>query len=97
MSRTTDADQNDPLLRKARHRVAMKTGFYKHALIFALVNTGLFIFGTAVGGGHWSMFPMWGWALGLGIHGVATFLSLVGDGWRERMLAAELARLRSQQ
>jgi hypothetical protein len=39
---------------------------------------------------------MWGWAIGLTIHGVVTFLKLAGEGWRDRMLNAELARLRGQ-
>ena len=28
--------------------------------------------------------------------GLVTFAKLAGDGWRDRMVAAELARLRSQ-
>lgn len=84
------------LLRRARRRVAMKTGFFIHALVFTLVNLGLFTLNQAIGGRHWSMFPLWGWGLGLTIHGVVTFVNLVGDGWRERMLNAELARLRGQ-
>ncbi len=87
---------DDPLLRRARRRVAMKTGFFIHALVFTLVNLGLFTLNQAIGGRAWSHFPLWGWGLGLTIHGVVTFLNLAGDGWRQRMLEAELARLRSQ-
>jgi len=87
---------DDPLLHRARRRVAMKTGFFIHALVFTLVNLGLFTLNQAIGGRHWSMFPLWGWGLGLTIHGIVTFVNLVGEGWRDRMLAAELARLRSQ-
>ena len=102
MSNRTDIDSSThpttdaALLRRARKRVALKTGFYTHALVFTLVNLGLFALNSAVGGRHWSLFPLWGWGLGLTIHGVVTFLNLSGEGWRDRMLSAELARLRSQ-
>lgn len=94
-SATTNATEA-ALLRRARKRVAMKTGFYIHALVFTLVNLGLFLLNQAIGGRPWSHFPLWGWGLGLTIHGVVTFLNLSGEGWRDRMLTAELARLRGQ-
>lgn len=93
---TSSTAADDQLLRRARRRVAMKTGFFIHALVFTLVNLGLFTLNLVIGGRPWSHFPLWGWGLGLTIHGVVTFLNLVGDGWRDRMLATELARLRSQ-
>jgi hypothetical protein len=100
MSDWTDATSpnatDDPLLRRARRRVAMKTGFLIHALVFTLVNLGLFMLNEAIGGRHWSHFPLAGWGLGLAIHGIVIVINLAGDGWRERMVSAELARLRSQ-
>lgn len=92
----TTAHRDDPLLHRARRRVAMKTGLFIHALVFTLVNLGLFTLDQAIGGRSWSHFPLWGWGLGLAIHGIVTLVKLSGEGWRERMLAAEVARLRSQ-
>lgn len=86
----------DELLRRARKRVDMKMGFYVHAMVFVLVNLGLFAVSTVTGGQRWSHFPLWGWGLGLCIHGIVTFLSLRGDGMRERMMAEEVARLRQR-
>jgi hypothetical protein len=40
--------------------------------------------------------PLLGWGLGLAIHGAVTFLSLQGDGMRDRMVEAELKRLRDR-
>jgi hypothetical protein len=34
------------------------------------------------------------WGLGLGIHGLVIFLSLQGDGLRQRMIEREMERLR---
>lgn len=92
----TTRQTDDPLLRRARRRVAMKTGFFVHALVFTLVNLGLFTLNQAIGGSPWSHFPLWGWGLGLAIHGIVTLIKLGSEGWREQMLSAEVARLRSR-
>ena len=41
------------------------------------------------------MFPLLGWGLGLAIHGIVTFIALRGEGYRDRMLADEVERVRS--
>ncbi|HEV8690917.1 MAG TPA: 2TM domain-containing protein [Ideonella sp.] len=88
----TDADHE--LLRTARRRVGMKIGFFIHAFVFTAVNLGLYAINSATGGPPWSRFPLWGWGLGLAIHGLVTFMAL--SGWRERMVASEAARLRER-
>lgn len=95
MSTTTlHADTDSQLLRRARRRVGMRVGFFIHAFVFTLVNLGLLAINTATGGPLWSRFPLMGWGLGLAIHGIVTFLALGNDGWRERMVAGEVERLR---
>lgn len=84
------------LERRARRRVGMKIGFFTHLLVYVLVNAALQGFNTVVGGERWSVFPLMGWGLGLAIHGAVTFIGLMGDGWRERMLQQEIDRLRRQ-
>jgi len=86
----------DPIERRARRRVGTKIGFFIHALVFTLVNAGLYAIDSATGGHHWHLWPLTGWGLGLAIHGIVTAVSLAGGGWRERMLQAEIARLRQQ-
>lgn len=85
---------NDDIEARARRRVGMKTGFYVHALVYVLVNLGLLVLNGALGGYRWSVWPAWGWGLGLAIHGIMVFLSLRGEGWRDRMLAQEIERLK---
>ena len=89
-------DRNS-LEHRARRRVGMKIGFFVHALVFVLVNTGLYLLNEATGGVRWSQFPLWGWGLGLGIHGVVTLLALSTDGLRERLLAQELQTLKQRE
>ena len=84
----------DQILRRAKRRVGLKTGFMTHALVYVLVNLGLFGINLFNGGQRWHLFPLLGWGFGLAIHGVVTLIALRGDGYRERMLAAEVERVR---
>ncbi len=86
----------DELLRRAKRRVDAKMGFYVHALVFVLVNAGLYALNLWQGGTRWHGWPLAGWGLGLAIHGIVTYLSLSGDGLRERMLADEVQRLKGR-
>ncbi len=79
----------------ARKRVAMKTGFAIHLLVYTLVNAGLVGLSLARGG-QWHWGPLLGWGLGLAIHGLVTLLHLRGQGLRDQLVAAELARLRAR-
>ncbi len=87
---------DEELLRRAKKRVDQKMGFYVHALVFVLVNIGLAVINYAAGGPRWHGWPLFGWGIGLAVHGIVTFLSLRGDGLRENMLAAEVARLKAR-
>ncbi len=87
---------DDDLLRRARRRVDLKTGWLTHALVYVLVNAGLFALDQFTGAYRWSVWPLAGWGLGLAIHGIVVLLSLRGEGWREQMLAREVERLRQR-
>ncbi|MDC6170822.1 MULTISPECIES: 2TM domain-containing protein [unclassified Roseateles] len=82
---------------QAKKRVDMKMGFLVHLTVFVAVNLGLIVLNSLTGGPRWHVFPLWGWGLGLAVHGLVTLLALMsGGGLRERMMAAELERLRRQ-
>lgn len=94
---TTDTLLSDhEIRRRAKKRVDMKMGFFIHLLVFICVNLGLAALNLLQGGHRWSIWPLGGWAIGLAIHGLVTFLSLNGDGLRERLLAEEIERLKSR-
>lgn len=91
----TAATVADELLEaRARRRVGIRMGFYIHALVFVLVNGGLWLLNLAGGGPRWAVFPLLGWGVGLAVHGIVTFVALQGDGMRERMLRREIEALR---
>ncbi len=103
-----DHDPTPPTLeQRARRRVALKTGFYVHAIVFLLVNGGLLLMfsiggwsdvsGWGQGHRHGLAFPLWGWGLGLTIHGIVVLLKLKGEGLSQRMLDQEIAALRRRE
>lgn len=81
----------------ARRRAGAKLGWYIHALVFTLVNLGLFAISRyGFGSRPWSIFPLLGWGLGLALHGVSVFLLGAGSGLRERMVQRERERLQRE-
>ncbi len=99
-TQATSSTDDKELQEQAKKRVDIKLGFLTHLLVFCCVNGGFFLLGQ-LSGREWHFghapFPLWGWALGLAIHGVASWASLQGQGLRSRMMAQELAQLRRQQ
>ncbi len=93
MSRSTESNDIES---RARRRVGMKLGFYTHALVYVLVNLGLFAISSVSGRGNWHVWPLLGWGVGLAIHGIVTFIGLSGEGVRGRMLEREIERLRDK-
>ncbi len=103
----TPADANQASLeQRARRRVALKKGWFIHALVFVLVNAGLWLMwqASSMGGEGWQMhrrgfhaFPLWGWGLGLAIHGILVLVKLQGEGLTERLVAREIEALKRRE
>lgn len=89
---TDDAHQ------RARKYVKALKSFYRHALIFGLVNGGLLLLNVVTAPRHWwSLWSVFGWGIGLGAHGVSVFLfrndhTLLGKDWEEKKIAEYLSR-----
>ena len=77
---------------EAKKRVKRIKGFYIHALIYVLVNIGLIITNTSVGGsGFNSIDTYWTaifWGIGLAGHGLSVFLPnfILGKNWEEEKI-----------
>lgn len=84
---------HDSLEARARRRVGRKMGLFFHAFVYLLVNLGLYALNQFTGDTRWHHWPMMGWALGLAIHGVVTFMSLYMEGFHRRMLESEIQAL----
>lgn len=89
---------DDPSLpvaeRDARRQIAMLRGFYRHLMVFAMVNAGLLAINLLASPGHlWFVWPLLGWTVWLGLHAFATFARgrWLGAEWEERKLRELLA------
>jgi hypothetical protein len=82
----------------ARRRAGAKMGWYIHACVYVLVNLALFAM-SDFGFGHrqWQRFPIFGWGIGLALHGISVFMLGKGSAFRERMVERERERLQRQQ
>ena len=97
------------LAQRAGRRVALKKGFFIHLLVFVLVNAGLFVLwqgaewglGDGAGWGRHhrvaGFFPLWGWGLGLAIHGIVVLLRLQGEGLTQRLVEREIEALKRRE
>jgi len=92
---TTTQDLSPELERLARRRAKAKLGFYTHALIYAVVITGLSLLAFSQGK-VWSLWPTAGWGFGLLMHGLGVFGFGPGSALRERMTEIERENLRQR-
>jgi hypothetical protein len=92
-----DKPPRDSLEGRAHRRVNRKLRFYMHVLVFVLVNGGLLAFHWFQGHPLRATGMLWGWGIGLAIHGIVTFISLQGEGLRERMIREEIERMRRKE
>jgi len=84
--------QDDSIEARAERRVRRKMGFLLHAFVFIAVNAGLYAITSEP---RWSHFALFGWGLGLAIHGLMTVIALQGGSVRRGLLAREIESLRS--
>ena len=74
---------------RARKRVEEIKGFYIHAVIYVIVNLGMFIFNYfIIGGNLWFFWSLFGWGMGLAAHGLGVFGlgGIWGKDWEERKI-----------
>lgn len=81
--------------RLARKRAGAKLGWYIHAAFYVAVNLLLLaISEVGFGTRRWAPFPIFGWGIGLLLHGVSVFVLGGSGGLRERMVEREREKLR---
>jgi hypothetical protein len=80
------------LERLARKRVKAKSGFFMHAVIYLVVNTGLTVLALSKGQ-SWSIWPAAGWGFGLLMHGATQVVSLLA--WSSLPFSERFQRLLS--
>lgn len=88
--------QDNDLYLNATRNVERKIGFFIHLLVYLVVNSVLLTINYRQHiGVPWSFGPLFGWGIGLLVHGLSVFLHTAGAGWRQRMIAKELDHLKT--
>ena len=88
---------NEEIDRIARKRAGAKLGWYAHAVVYVVVNAFLFAISfEGITHRPWSIYPAFGWGVGLALHGLAVFLLGSGSGLRERLEQRERERLQQR-
>ena len=82
---------NDKKYEEARKKVEAKFGFFIHLTIYILVN-GMLITINLVQSNEvmWSVWPLFGWGIGLAFHGLGVFLFSHFEKIKARMIQKEL-------
>ncbi len=88
--------ETDRYVQAAEKRVAEKIGFYRHLLIYVVVNALLVAFNYIISPSFlWFLFPLGIWTIAVFAHFVNTFVfgGVKLDRWRKKEIEKELARL----
>ena len=75
--------------RRARRRVHEIRAFYLHLAIFIAVNIILHVINVVTSpSAYWAFWPLFGWGIGLLVHGVVTYrwMPFLGREWEERKI-----------
>jgi hypothetical protein len=90
--------ENEILYRRAAVRAAMQLAFYRHVLIYIVVNALLVAVNLLTDPSHlWFQWGMLGWGIGLLVHGLNVYSYRWSGSRREQMIQRELERLRKSQ
>jgi hypothetical protein len=86
--------QESDRIEQAKKRVEEIKSFYVHLCVYLIVNAGLFTVNALTAWGHWWFYwPLFGWGIGVAIHGLGTFFSgPFGSRWEQRKLHEILQR-----
>ena len=85
--------EKEILYRRAAARVEARLAFYRHAMIYVLVNSFLVILNLIRSPDHfWSKWSIFGWGIGLLAHGLSVYSYRWREGSRERMIQCEMER-----
>ncbi len=79
--------ENEMLYRRAAAPVEARLAFYRHVLIYVLVNAFLAILNLIrTPDNYWFKWSVFGWGIGLVAHGISVFSYRWREGSRERMI-----------
>ena len=86
---------DNALYNRAKARVEARLGFYRHAMIYVLVNLLLLVINLSESPDYlWVKWPVFGWGIGVVAHGLSVFSPRWVGAQKEKMIAREMERER---
>lgn len=88
MDPTTTSDE-DATYKRAKAHVDAVREFYGHLAVYLAVNLGIFLINLVTSPGAWWFYwPLFGWGIGVLIHGFNVFgeFRFFGKDWEERKI-----------
>lgn len=91
-----EQEREDAIYKRAKARVEALRGFYIHAMVYAVVNLGLFAINMLTSRDSlWFYWPLIGWGIALAINGLVVLGGGVfGGDWEERKIRETMAEER---
>lgn len=83
---------------RAKKQAEELRDFYQHLVIYLVINAFLLLLNLRTSPGHlWFYWPLFGWGLGVAIHGATVFGSnkFWGQQWQERKIKQLMEKDRS--
>lgn len=80
---------NEDRYNKAQKRVEEIKGFYGNLTSYVFVNIGLLVLNLVTSPGHlWFFWPLFGWGIGVAIHGMKVFnyLPFFDQEWEQKKI-----------
>jgi len=78
---------------RARRRVEARFGFYIHLAVYVAVNALLVVLNLVYSPDClWFLWPLLGWGIGIGFHGLSIFAFPWASAVKSRMIERELQR-----
>jgi hypothetical protein len=73
---------------KAKERVTVLRGFYRHLSVYVIVNLGLFLINMITSPETlWFIWPLMGWGIAVVLHALRVFVGTPGSNWEEKKIA----------
>ena len=89
--------ENEIIYRRAAVRATMQRTFYRHVMIYIVVNVALAAVNLLKDPNHlWFQWGMLGWGIGLLVHGLKVYSYRWSGSRREQMIQRELERQEHQ-
>ena len=73
---------------KAKERVTVLRGFYRHLSVYVIVNLGLFLINMKMSPESlWFFWPLMGWGIAIVLHALRVIGGPLGSNWEEKKIA----------